>query len=419
MLSSLFTAITGLQSFQSYLSVISNNIANVNTVGFKGNETNFETMVSQTVRGAAAPTATAGGIDPKQIGLGVQIGGNMPVFTQGSAMTTGKPTDFMIQGNGFFAVNSNGSIYYTRNGAFDRDANGNLINPNTGLMLLGFQAQGSPPAINTSAPLAPINIPTTYASFNVATDGTVSGVTSTGTTVPLAQISLVTFPNPSGLMALNNSMYETTLNSGTPNTTTTLPNFTTGTAVSGSYNQQPTVPSLYVPNSGLSVPTGITIGGSIPTAGLTGLPVPSSFQVQFQVASTASVASAPVLLINGVANTNPNVAIAMAGNNIVITTTTPAATMTVTIPASALGTNGTGSAQTYTLNLGTSGGATGTPGTNGLGTITAGALEMSNVDLSREFSDMIVAERGFQANSKVITTADSILMTLVNMKSQA
>lgn len=416
MLSSLFTAITGLQTFQTYLSVISNNIANVNTVGFKGNETNFETIVNQNLRGAAAPTATAGGTDPKQIGLGVQIGGNMPVFTQGNAETTGKPTDFMIQGNGFFTVNSNGSIYYTRNGAFDRDGNGNLANPNTGLMLLGFPAQGTPPTINTAAPLAPINIPTTYASFNVATDGTVSGVTSTGVTVVLGQISLVTFPNPSGLLETNNSLYTPTLNSGTPNTTNAPWSFTTPTAVLASYNQQSTVPSLYVPSSTMATPTTLTIGGAIPAGALAGLPSNSTMQVQFQVANAASVASAPTVLVNGVASAN--IVAVISGTNVAIQYPAGTTVMTLTIPATALGTNATGAALTYTLNLGTTGGATGTPGTSGLGTITAGALEMSNVDLSREFSDMIIAERGFQANSKTITTADSILMTLVNMKSQ-
>jgi flagellar hook protein FlgE len=416
MLSSLFTAITGLQSFQTYLSVISNNIANVNTVGFKGNETNFETIVSQNIRGAAAPTATAGGTDPKQIGLGVQIGGNMPVFTQGNAMTTGKPTDFMIQGNGFFAVNSNGSVYYTRNGAFDRDGNGNIANPNTGMMLLGFPAQGSPPVVNTNAPLQPINIPTTYASFTVATDGTVSGVTSTGTTVPLGQIALTTFPNPSGLMSMNNSLYTPTLNTGTPNTTNASWTFTTPTTILTSYNQQPTVPSLFVPSSTMATPTSLTIGGAVPAAALAGLPANSTMQVQFQVANAANVASAPSVLVNGAVSAN--IVAVMSGNNIAIQYPAGTTVMTVTIPAAALGTNATGAALNYTLNLGATGGVSGTPGTQGLGTITAGALEMSNVDLSREFSNMIVAERGFQANSKTITTADSILMTLVNMKSQ-
>ena len=416
MLSSLFTAITGLQTFQTYLSVISNNIANVNTVGFKGNEANFETMVSQNLRGAAAPTATAGGTDPKQIGLGVQLGGNMPVFTQGNAMTTGKPTDFMIQGNGFYAVNSNGAVYYTRNGAFDRDGNGNIANPNTGLMLLGFPAQGNPLTINTAAPLAPINIPTTYASFNVATDGTVSGVTSTGTTVPLGQIALVTFPNPSGLMEMNNSMFSPTLNSGTPNTANTPWTFAANTAVLASLNQQPTVPSLYVPSATMPTPTTITIGGAVPAAALAGLPPNATLNVQFQVANAATVASAPTVLVNGAVS--PNIVAVMAGTNIQIQYPAGTTVATVTIPAAALGTNATGAALTYNLNLGTTGGVAGTPGTQGLGTITAGALEMSNVDLSREFSNMIVAERGFQANSKTITTADSILMTLVNMKGQ-
>lgn len=420
MIGSLFTAITGLQTFQQYMNVISNNIANVNTVGYKDTETNFESMISQTMRSASAPSATSGGSDPRQVGLGVQVGGNVPIFTQGSAQTTGKPTDLMIQGAGFFEVNNNGATYYTRNGAFDRDANGNIVNPSSGMLLMGFQAQGTPPAINTNAPVGPINIPPTYASFNIGSDGTVTGIDSTGSTTVLGQVALVNFPNPSGLQAAGNSLFTPTLNSGAPNTNTNYPSFTGTTAanstqVVASYSAQPTVPSLFVPAGTPALPTGVSVGGALSTS--IGGPI-TSLQISFD-STAAGLATNGKISINGQAFTATNVT--TTGNappatpgTITFTGGTIPSTLTVylgqALPASTTG---------FVLNLGNSGGVNGVPGTNGLGTVTPGALEMSNVDLSREFSNMIIAERGYEANSKVITTSDSILMTLVNMKSQA
>lgn len=397
MIGSLFTAITGLQAFQQDMNVVANNIANVNTLSYKSGETTFESMISQTLRGASAPTAITGGSDPKQIGLGVQLTGVTPIFTQGSAQTTGKPTDLMIQGSGFFQLNSNGATYYSRDGAFDRDGNGNLVSPSTGMYVMGFQAQGTPPAINTNAPLAPISIPNSYASFNIGADGTVTGISSTGATTVLGQVALINFPNPGGLQAGANNLYTATLNSGTPNTTTAVPQFTAGTAVMATTTPQSTVPSLVVP-AGIALPTGVTVGGTY-----SGTPPVTSLQFTFDVAAGA-VTNAKAVVNGGapVAATvvaGPPSTIAYNG----ITVSLP------TVPANATG---------FSVNLGAGGGVTGVPGTNGLGTITPGALEMSNVDLSREFSNMIIAERGFQANSKVITTSDDILQTLVNMKAQ-
>ncbi len=407
MIGSLFTAITGLQAFQQEMNVEANNIANANTVGFKAGQSTFETMVSQTLRGASAPTATSGGVDPKQIGLGVQVTSVIPMFTQGSAQTTGKPTDLMIQGNGFFLVNQNGVMQYSRAGAFDRDANGNIVNPSTGGMVMGFQAQGSPPAINTNAPVAPLNVPSTYASFNIGSDGTVTGISSNGTPTILGQVALVTFPNPAGLQMGANNLYSATLNSGPPNTNSTLlPTFTAGTAISASTIAQATYPALTVPAGVTTMPTNLTVGGTFTGAGpVTGL------QISFDT-TAAGLATNGKVSLNGAAFT-------AAG---VTTTAGPPGTLvyaglTVTLPT-ALAAPDQISKTNYIVNLGTSGGVTGTPGTNGLGTLIPGAREMSNVDLSREFSNMIVAERGFQANSKVISTADNVLMTLVNMKGQ-
>jgi flagellar hook protein FlgE len=419
---SLFTAITGLQSFQQDMNVVANDIANVNTIGFKSAETTFESLLSQTLQSAAAPTATTGGSNPKQIGLGVQLTGVTPIFTQGSAETTGKPTDLMIQGAGFFVLNNAGTTYYTRDGAFDRDANGNIVNPSTGMMVMGYQAQGNPPDINTNAPLAPINIPSTYASFNISSNGTVTGISSTGTTTVLGQVAIVSFPNPSGLQAAGNNLYLSTLNSGTPNTTTANVTFAgsspaTATAIMASTSAVPNVPSMTYPAT-VTAPSGVTVYGTYKSTVTLPVTNPTSLNITLTV-NTAGTISATAAVNGTTDTTNPTVGGAgTAAGGATITYGTAATPITITIPANALVAPGAGT-NTYTISLANGNlGATGIPGTNGLGTITPGALEMSNVDLSREFSNMIIAERGFQANSKTITTSDEILMTLVNMKAQ-
>jgi len=152
------------------------------------------------------------------------------------------------------------------------------------------------------------------------------------------------------------------------------------------------------------LPAGITVGGT-----LTGAAAPiNTLKITFGTNASGDVTGANIV-INGVATAG-----VIAGTNAAGQTIT-ANGITVTFPVNAMAASAV-AAPGYSLNLGTSGSVSGIPGTNGLGTINPGALEMSNVDLSREFSNMIIAERGLQANSKTITTSDTILTTLVNMK---
>ncbi|MBA3825958.1 MAG: hypothetical protein H0X24_18920, partial [Ktedonobacterales bacterium] len=165
-------------------------------------------------------------------------------------------------------------------------------------------------------------------------------------------------------------------------------------------------PALTVPTGVTTLPTNMSVFGAFTGTG----PV-SSLQVSFDT-TAAGLATNGKVSLNGAAFTTTGVT----------TTAGPPGTLvyaglTITLPT-ALAAPDQVSKTNYIVNLGSSGGITGTPGTNGLGTLIPGAREMSNVDLSREFSNMIVAERGFQANSKVISTADNVLMTLVNMKGQ-
>ncbi len=141
MLQAMFAGVSGLQAHQNKINTIGNNIANVNTVGFKSQRVSFQDQLSQTLHGATAPKSGAsGGQNPTQVGLGVTLGSIDTIQTQGNLQTTGKSTDMAVQGNGFFVVTSGKSVQYTRDGTFDLDSSGTLVNPASGVKLLGYQA---------------------------------------------------------------------------------------------------------------------------------------------------------------------------------------------------------------------------------------------------------------------------------------
>ncbi len=137
MIRSMSTAVTGLRGHQQKLDVIGNNIANVNTVAFKKSQARFEDLLSQTIQGATAPL-TRGDINPSQVGMGMRVSSIVDIHSQGAITNTDRPTDLAIEGEGFFVVNDGRQNYYTRDGSFSRDANGDLVNVN-GLRVMGYR----------------------------------------------------------------------------------------------------------------------------------------------------------------------------------------------------------------------------------------------------------------------------------------
>lgn len=274
MLRSLNSSVSGMKGFQNKLDVIGNNIANVNTVGFKKSRIMFQDVLSQTVRGSSSPNGNSGGTNPVQIGLGVKTATVDTIQTPGSPTTTNLSSDLYMDGNGFFVVQSDsGSKYMTRAGNFDRDANGDLVT-SQGYKVLGFNAA-------TNA-VEPINIDSdTFVSYTIDFNGVVRGVSADGTTTDIATLGTVVVSNPGGLKKVGGSMYELT----------------------GNADQETNIDNLIKKRQD-----------------------------------------------------------------------------------------------------------------NNAGQIVSGQLEMSNVDLSEEITEMIIAQRGFQANAKVITVSDSILEELVNLK---
>ena len=157
MMRSLFSGVSGLKSHQIRMDVIGNNISNINTVGFKSSRTTFADMLSQTSKGASSPSSTTGGTNPTQIGLGAAVASIDLITNDGSPQSTGKNTDVALSGNGMFVMKRGDSYYYTRDGAFEFDNDGNYVLPGSGLYVQGWNAvEGS---LNTNADPTNIVVP--------------------------------------------------------------------------------------------------------------------------------------------------------------------------------------------------------------------------------------------------------------------
>jgi len=292
----MFAGVSGLRNHQLKMDVIGNNIANVNTAGYKASRIVFQEMFSQTINNASAPSGNTGGVNPKQVGLGVRTASIDVQHSTGSAQSTENPLDFMIDGEGFFVIQDGTEIYYTRAGNFYLDTEGYLVTAN-GAYVLGLGGQNvnaltgevTYPAGGTKtksvdgtyslANLFTSRIPDTdyYSSYTIDKSGTVYAIETNGSAlVTIGQIAIATFVNPEGLTRVGDNLYVSSSNSGTPR-----------------YKE---------------------------------------------------------------------------------------------------------------------------PDTEGAGPLLGGTLEMSNVDLSREFTEMIITQRGFQANSRVITVSDTLLEELINLK---
>jgi flagellar basal-body rod protein FlgG len=201
MIRSLWTAATGMAAQQMNLDVIANNLANVNTTGFKKSRVDFQDLLYQTIKNAGATQAQGSQIPTGlQVGLGTRSAGTQKMFSQGDYQQTSNPLDMVIQGDGFFQVMTpSGSMAYTRDGAFKVDSTGRLVNTD------GYTLQPD------------ITIPTEYTSVSVGSDGTVS-VTLPGQNDPqeVGKIELVKFSNPAGLMNLGGNLLSQSPASGDP-----------------------------------------------------------------------------------------------------------------------------------------------------------------------------------------------------------
>jgi flagellar hook protein FlgE len=416
----MFAAVSGLRSHQAFMDVVGNNIANVNTTGYKTSSVLFEDLLSQNLNGAGAPTTAAGGTNPNQVGLGVRLSGVSVNFAQGATQLTGRSTDFAIQGDGFFAVDSGGQTAYTRNGSFSLDGNGNLVTADGGFVE-GWQAdQNGNVSVNASVghlkiPVGQIINPITTGSMKIggnlpadAATGTVvnAGINvynSLGTSIPLrAQFTKIA--DAAGSVNWQVSVYDSGNNliSGPAAVTFDLNGALTSTPPTVTQAQLNTIAGT----SGTWKASGVSLDFGTATdpdrlSGSGGLNTAAALsQDGSGVGSVIGFSVSEQGLISGTFSNGRSQAI---GQIALATFANP----------NGLIKNG-GSLYTATVNSGNA--QVGVAGQGGRGTLSGGTLEMSNVDLAAEFTNLIVAERGFQANSRVITTSDQILQDLVNLK---
>ena len=392
MLRSLFTGISGLRANQTMMDTTGNNIANVNTTGYKTSNTVFEDTLSQTLKSATAGTSNLGGTNPAQVGLGVKVAGIFTNFNQGAAQTTGRSLDLMIQGDGFFVQNLGNVASYTRNGSLSMDNLGRLVGVDGGIMQ-GWMVDDTTGLINASGSAGDITIPMAATlpggeSRNVRLAGNLpSDTTSTSpieTSVTVYDAVGVPRTLTMGLSNTGPNTWSVKLSDGdSPDTTTTI-DFsdpkapTPNVATLGNVTVDLSKLTQY---AGLSTLTTESQDGAIPGT-LTGFAIGSDGVVtgSFSNGQTRTLARLAVASF-----ANPG-GLEKAGNS------------------SWRATVDSGLAQV------------GVPGSGQRGSLVAGTLEMSNVDLAQEFTNLIIAQRGFQANSRMITASDEILQDLINIK---
>jgi flagellar hook protein FlgE len=390
MLRSLDSGISGLRAHQTMLDVTANNIANVNTTGFKAGSTQFEDTLSQMLRPAGGSSTVVGSTNPAQVGLGVNVAGIATNFTQGSTDSTGKATDMMISGDGFFTVKSGGNTSYTRAGSFAFDANGQLAAPD-GALVQGWTAtNGVVPAGN--AALSTITLPANSVAPAVATTkATLSG------NLPSDAAVGATFTQTEGV-------YDAA--GASRNLNLTFTKTATGWNVAGADGTGATGTATLTYAGGA-----LTSGGTITVGGVT-----------VDMSSTTGYAGLQTATISGqdgrASGTLQSYSLSSDGK--LVGSYSNGSTQTLAQIALANFSNPGGLAKAgsseYTPTIASGTPSYGIAGTNGLGSLVGGALEMSNVDLTQEFSNLIIAQRGFEANARIITTSDQILQALNQMQ---
>lgn len=462
MMRSLYSGVSGMQNHQTRLDVIGNNVSNVNTTGFKRGRVNFQDMISQQLSGAAKPTTEIGGVNPKEVGLGVMTASIDTIFTQGNLQSTGVATDVAIQGNGFFVLKNGEESFYSRAGAFGLDSEGTLVNPANGFRVQGWMADelNGEMVLNTASNPEDLIIPvgskdpakaTTNVNFACNLNKNTPEILEGASPADIARGTWATefkvydsFGNEHNLAVAftrvtgNPNQWQATVlvdpeqadatqtrvglgtTDGTENTF--LVNFdNTGTLLSvtdsagnntnpegeiilqasfnvvGANPDEEGNPARQILNINLG-----TIGSQKNT--VTQSASQSSTKAFYQDGYTMGYLDNFKIdssgIITGVYSNGTNRTI----GQIALATFTNQGGLEKAGDNTYVESNNSGLA-----NIGTSGIA-------GKGSLLAGALEMSNVDLTEQMTDMIVTQRGFQASSKTIQTADTLLDTVMSLK---
>jgi flagellar hook protein FlgE len=414
------TSLSGLNANQQKLNVIGNNLANINTIGFKSSTVTFSDLVSQSVGGSS--------VNPMQVGLGVTVGSISPNFGQGGTDNTGVPTNAAIQGSGFFVIGNAANRTYTRAGDFSFSANGTLVTSD-GQSVQGYTALTAAGAVITTG--QPTNIVVPPGVMRAPTPTTQFGITSN---LDAGAVSAATFTASSQIYDALGTGHVATI---TYTKSAAAGAWTYAISVPGA-DVNPVTANPFVAKSGTLTFSGAgvltTVDGAAPAAA--GVVVTSPTWLNGATATNftwnvLSASGSPLLTgyaapsatssatQNGAApGTVSGVSIDGAGQ--IVATLGAGQTVVVGQLALANFNNPQGLVKIGTNRFGESAAAgvasVGVAGTGGRGSLIGGAIEGSNVDMAQEFTQMILAQRGYQANSKSITTADQILMDTLNLK---
>jgi flagellar hook protein FlgE len=418
MIGSLFAGMVGLNVNSTSMTVLGDNISNVNTTGFKSNRSSFANILSSSLAGSVS----------SDVGRGVQFQGTTPMWTQGTIENTNNPTDMAINGSGFFVVQDDtGANYYTRAGEFTFDRNGDLVNM-SGLYVQGYEVTGTnPDGSLILGAVTNINASAQGASPPVATDSLSVDVNLDSSTADL------------GTYATTTTVYDS-LGNAIPLTLT----FTKSAA-----------PAVNTWTVAASVPTTVALPGDVNIVGGGDTFVFDAFGNLLGVPATDPVIDIAAL-INGAAPMSITwdvIDAAGASNGSITQYSSPSGTTfqtqngypsgtlrTVDVNEEGVVTGSYSNGQLtplfqlvmadfpsyygltkmgknlYSESLESGPALYGTPQSGRLGSISTSAIEMSNVDLAAEFIKLITTQRAFQANSRVITTSDEILNELINLK---
>ncbi|PZE68772.1 MULTISPECIES: flagellar hook protein FlgE [unclassified Curtobacterium] len=390
MLRSLYSGISGLRSHQQMLDVTGNNIANVNTVGYKTSTTVFQDTLSQMTQGAGGPQTGVGGTNPAQIGLGVQVAGVSTNFAQGSAQATGKATDLMISGDGFFVTRLGNDTVYSRAGAFDFDADGRLVTAD-GKIVQGYSATNG--VVDDGGQMTDIRLPIdTAAPATVTTAAGVTGNLPAETAVGVTITRDATVYDQGGAKHTLSLAYTKT---------------NAGWSVVASNGQGASATGAITFAADGKIASGATlrVGGiAVDMRDLSGFAGLNTASISSQNGQAAGALQSYSISKDGtVLGSFSNGASLAIGRIALATFANPA------------GLEKTG-ASGYRATANSGEATVAVAGSAGVGTLASGTLEMSNVDLSQEFTNLIVAQRGFQANARIITTSDEVLQELTNLK---
>jgi flagellar hook protein FlgE len=460
----MYSGVSGLRAHQLKMDIIGNNIANVNTVGFKGQRVTFQEVYSQTIKGASSPQEGKGGTNAHQVGLGISLSSIDTFHIRGAVQRTDNITDLAVNGDGFFMI-SDSSDYlsrsYTRAGNFSLDDDGNLVASN-GYKVLGYMVdqntgvlKSSLEGIKISKATADDAKATSYSTFEGNLDNAIARATTMPTTPFTAQNLTATPAVPKDMLNLGDNKYwETTYQytdglGGQHNLKYTFVRGLdgAGTPIAGAAGDtqwavfiQDLDTGRFFNDSGDSDAPVTTIGaaaipikfgadGKLDSTSLKGITLEiqgmngsDKFNVDVdfsQLTQFASDSNASITKSDGYAQgfldtfsigqTGEVNAVFTNGQNKVI------GRIALAVFKNPAGLEKTAE-NMYQLTPNSGDAIVGLPGDGSMGSLNPGTLEMSNVDISREFTEMISTQRGFQANSRIITASDEMLQELVNLK---